>query len=142
VNRKTPRPPATQRRFGNTWGELAYLCRKIRYWLYTRKDRTRATYYRERLERVLHDLPENDLAIVRAEGHALLCELKGELGAAIAHREREIRLTEKLHREAHAPGYADGTRAYMLQDRDETALQERRAIVEALRKAKSHKIAT
>jgi hypothetical protein len=133
--RKKPEPPVTRRRFANSWGELDYLCKKIRYWLYTRKQKVRAERFLERLERVLSDLPENDLAIVRQEGLALLCELKGEIGESIAHRRQEIDLIERLHEEAQAPGYADSTRAYMLRDRDTKALQERRAILEALKKA-------
>src|SRR5947209_17284121 len=96
--KKRVKPPNTQRRFATSWGELDYLCKKMRYWLYTRKQRTRAERYLDRLARVLRELPENDLAIIREEGLALLHELKGDLGAAIAHREREIRLTEGLHR--------------------------------------------
>jgi hypothetical protein len=137
MNHKMPKPPTTERRFGNTWGELAYLCRKIRYWLYIRKQRARADHYRNRLAMVLHDLPENDLAIIREEGLALYCEMEDEVGEAIAHREREIQLIERLHREAESPRYDERTRAYMLQNFDTTALQERRVILESLRKAKA-----
>ncbi len=128
------KPPNTQRSFANRWGELDYLCKKIRYWLYTRKQKTRAERYVTRLARVLSALPENDMAIIREEGLALLYELKGKLGDAIAHREREIRLTERLHKEAQSPGFADSTRSYMLRGRGTSDLQERRAILEALQK--------
>ena len=131
---KIPKPPISQRRFANGWIELDYLCKKIRYWLYARKHKTGAERYLDRLERVLRDLPENDLAIIRAEGLSLLSELKGNLNDAIAHREQEIRLMERLHRDAQSPTYADSTRAYMLRDRDGAVLQERREILEALKR--------
>jgi hypothetical protein len=127
MNHKMPKPPTTERRFANSWGELAYLCRKIRYWLYKRKQRARAEHYRNRLTMVLHDLPENDLAIIREEGLALFCELEDEVCEAIAHREREIQLIERLHRDAESPRYDERTRAYLLQNVDATALQERQA---------------
>jgi hypothetical protein len=134
----TPKPPITKRRFGNTWGELDYLCKKVRYWLYARKQRPRAERYLDRLERVLHDLPENDMAIIREEGLALLSELEGEIAKAIAHRRREIELMKRLHKEARSPKYDVSTRAYMLRDRDTNALRERCAILESLQKAKAH----
>jgi hypothetical protein len=134
---KKSKPPITKRRFANPWGELDYLCKKLRYWLYTRKQKTKAKRYLDRLERVLHDLPENDLAIIREEGFALLFELKGKIGESIAHRKREIQLMERLHKEAKSPTVAERTRAYMLRDRDTAALQERRALLVALEKAKA-----
>ncbi len=133
MTQKLPSPPSTQRRFATRWGELAYLCKKMRYWLYARKQRARAARYLDRLARVLRELPEDDMAIIRQEGLALLHELKGDLAAAIAHRDREIRLTLRLHREAQSPRYDADTRAYMLQGRETADLQERRAILEALK---------
>jgi hypothetical protein len=127
----------TQRRFANVWGELSYLCEKMRYWLYTRKQRTRAKRYLDRLERVLHELPDNDMAIVREEALALFHELRGDIGEAIAHRGREIELIERLHREAASPRYSASTRAYMLRDQDNTALEQRRAHLDALKKAQA-----
>jgi hypothetical protein len=130
---KTPTPPATQRSFANVWGELDYLCKKLRYWMYARKKKNIACRYLNRLERVLQELPDNSIAILREEGLALLYELQGKLSEAIAHREREIKLMERLHQEASAPRYDDPTRAYMLRDRGITSLQERRRILDALR---------
>jgi len=131
------KPPITQRRFANGWGELDYICKKIRFWLYTRKQKPRAERFLPRLERVLDDLPENDSAIIREEALALLHELKEDQNYAIAHREREIQLMEQLQQEAQSPKYLGSTRAYMLRDRDRAALEERRAILETLKKAKS-----
>lgn len=130
-------PPMTRRLFANSWSELDYLCKKIDYWLYAREQRTRAERYRDRLERVLNELPENNRAILREEGLALLYELQGRISKAIAHRKREIRLMERLHQEAGSPQYADSTRAYMLRDRDTKALEHRRVILETLQKAKA-----
>jgi triphosphoribosyl-dephospho-CoA synthetase len=60
--------------------------------------------------------------------------LKGLIGDAIVHREREIRLMERLHVEAQTPGVAQSTKAYMLQDRESIDLKERRMILESLKK--------
>jgi hypothetical protein len=136
---KAPKPPVTRRTFASIWGELDYLCKKLSYWLYTRDQKSRAERYLNRLKRVLRDLPENDHAIIREEGLSLLHELKGELGGAITHREREIQLMERLHREAHLPRYKDSTRAYMLRDRDKSVLQQRRKILEALEKERARR---
>jgi hypothetical protein len=133
---KIPRPPPTQRRFGSPWVELDYLCKRIHYWLYARKHRTNANHYAPRLVRVLRNLPDDNVAIVRQEALALVHELEGDLDAAISHREREIQLTERLHKIAHAPDTAESTRRYMLQRRDAAALRERREILEALQHQK------
>jgi hypothetical protein len=139
--RTQPKPPRTQRIFTDCWGELDYLCKKMRYWLYTKKQKSRAEHYMERLARVLRKLPQNDRAIIREESLALLHELKGDLHAAVAHREREIALMERLHQDSQSPRYAESTKAYMLRDRDTADLQERRVILEALREdlAQNHK---
>jgi hypothetical protein len=130
-------PPATRRSFASIWDELDYLSKRISYWLYSRRQKTSAERYLERLERVLHDLPENDVAIIRENGLALLHELKGDIDKAIAHRKREMELMEKLHKEAQSSRYADATRAYMLHDRGMNALRVRRVILKTLRKTKA-----
>jgi hypothetical protein len=131
---KQSKPPRTQRTFANYWSELDYLCKKMRYWLYTKKQRPRAERYLNRLARVLRKLPENDRAIIRQEGLALFHELKGDFDVAIAHREREIEMMEQLHLDAQSLRYAESTRAYMLRDRGVVDLNERRANLEALKK--------
>jgi hypothetical protein len=130
---KLSKPPNTQRNFTTCWGELDYLCKKMHFWLYTRKQRTRAQRYLERLASVLSTLPDNNLAILREEGLALLHELKGQSKDAIIHRKREIHLMERLHKDARSPRYSAATRAYLLQDRGEADLRERRAILEKLK---------
>jgi hypothetical protein len=135
-----PKPPPTRRTFANRWAELEYLCRKVSYWLYQRPRRARAARYASRLGQVLRQLPNDDRAILREEGLALLRELQGKLDEAVAHRSREIQLMERLHAEARSPQYSDATRAYMLGGRGTPALEERRAILEALRKsARQHR---
>jgi hypothetical protein len=127
-------PPKTQRSFANGWAELDYICNKASYWLYARSQKAKAVRYSRRLEKVLGKLPENDLAILREEGLALLHELQGNIGEAIVHRKREIQLMNRLHREALSVKYSANTKAYMLQDRDDSALNRRRAILEELQK--------
>ena len=124
--------PATSRRFAGPWSELDYLCKKISYWLYAEPNRDRARRYASRLNRVLRQVPDDDLAILRQEGLALASELRGELADAIAHRRREIRLIERLQSEAQSPRYSDKTKTYMLRDRSGVALAERRDILDAL----------
>jgi hypothetical protein len=128
-------PPETQRSFPNGWGELEYVCKKVRYWLHDSDERARALRYRDRLERVLANLPGNEMAIIREEGLALLCELQGKIDEAIRHRSREVELMERLHREAASARYNDDTRRYMLRDRDRAVLKDRRAILERLGRA-------
>lgn len=120
------------------WGELSDLCRKTRYWLYTRKDKTKALPYAERMQTVLRRLPANRLAIVREEALALMCELKGQVGEAIAHRQREINLMIRLHDEAGLPRYDESTRAYLLRGRDTADIKQRRSIVESLQNGQVH----
>ena len=130
---KQAKPPTTRRSFQNAWSELDYLCKKIHFWLYTRKQRARGERYLSRLAQVLRGLPESDDAIIQEEGLALFNELKGELRAAITHRQREIELMERLHKDAQSQRYAASTRAYMLRDRGLAELDERRTILNALK---------
>jgi hypothetical protein len=132
MKRKDIRPPATQRRFGGVWAELDYVCKKINFWLFTKRRRSRAGRYLDRLDQILLKLPENDLAILGWEGRALSCELRQNLGEAIEHRKREIQLIERLYREAEKPNIDARTKAYMLQGRERISLQQRRAHLAAL----------
>lgn len=129
-------PPQTKRRFRTPWAELDYLCAKIRHWLYVGSNPARARRFESRLERVLRKLDDADLAVLRQEGWALLHELRGEMAAAIKHRKREIELTERLYasvRESVAKGdYGEDTAAWVLNHRDQSALDERRAILRRL----------
>jgi len=129
-------PPKTSRKFGTVWGELEYVCRKIHYWLYERNDRTSARRYLGRLQRIVGDLPDSDLAILRAEGLALLHELRGELSDAVAQRRREIHLMERLQRSVdrsvREARYDERMAAAILAGRDSAALEERRNVLQAL----------
>src|SRR5260370_37120568 len=78
------------------WAELADICRKIHVRLYGRNhDKRSAQRYQHRLEHIMNQLPENDLAIIRQEGAALLSELKNDLARPIHHLKKEIELTER-----------------------------------------------
>jgi hypothetical protein len=77
------------------------------------------------------------MAIVREEALALLSEMKGSRGAAIKHRQREIKLMQRLHEDLRSGGYEELTKASILVGRDESALQERRAILHALKNGQS-----
>ena len=121
--------------------ELVYLCGKLRYWLYTRKQRTRAERYSPRLQRVLRALPKDDLAIIRQEGLALLCELQGDLSGAIAHRQREIRLIERMHTIARSRETSEEARRFMLERLGAKELEERKQILAALREARQGRVA-
>src|SRR5262249_24621275 len=126
-----------RRKFATSWGELDYLCRRIHYWLYTRKDRVAAKRYLRRLEEVLQSLPDDDLAIVREEGLALFHQLKGNYDLAVKHRQREIDLIQlakkSVHQSVQAGRYDKDTATSILAGRDKGDLQERRAILMALR---------
>jgi len=128
------RPRQTRLRFRTNWGELEYVCVRIHTLLYVKKNEHSARrVYLSRLGRILEKLPENDMAIIREEGLALLYELKGDRSNAIKHRKREIQLMEKLHEDVEAEGYDEKMKASILLRRDKRALQERRAIVQALK---------
>jgi hypothetical protein len=128
--------PKNRKRLAILWGELADLCRKIHLRLYERHDRDAARRYQHRLERVLERLPASNLAIVRAEGTALLYELKGIIAGAIAYRKREIQLMERAQKSVQESvdrgDYDAETAAWALQGRDSEALKERRAMLRAL----------
>jgi hypothetical protein len=120
-------------RFRTKWGELEQVCAKIHNLWYVEKKESTAKRYLGRLQRVLREVPDNDMAILREDGLALLHELRGEIGDAIKHRKREIQLMTRLHRDVEANGYAEEMKASILVDRDAAVLQERRTILKSLR---------
>src|SRR5438093_10111822 len=134
---------ASKRRLGKTrktskniWGQLADVCGKIREHLYVNHDKRSARRFQRRLELIMKQLPENDLAIIRQEGAALLSELKDDLQSAIAHRMKEIELTERLHKSVQESvnrgEYDSKMAASILEYRDAKGLKQRRAIVRSL----------
>ena len=125
-------PPKSRRKFRSPWSELDYLCKKIHFWLYLRKDKASARRYLLRLQRVLGELPENDMAILREEGLALFHEVKDQICAAIKHRQREVQLIEMLHEDVNLRDYDDSMRASILGGRDLEGLKERQAILRKL----------
>src|SRR6266478_149829 len=93
----TKHETSKRRKSGNIWGELAKLCNTIHDLLYQNGDKASAKPHAAQLRQLLEALPENDLAVLREEGLALLNELENESGAAIRHRKREIQLIRRLH---------------------------------------------
>jgi hypothetical protein len=91
----------------------------------------------------MKQLPENDLAIIRQEGAALLSELKNDYDSAIQYRKKEIELTERAQKSVQESvdrgDYDARTAAWILQDRDSKALEERRAILRALEQQMDHR---
>lgn len=127
-------PPVTKHRFGTTWVELEYLCEKMQYWLYERKDKAHACRrYVSRLEQLLatiSQLPHFKQAIIWWEASALLHEVSGQMDDAIRSRRKEIELMQKLHEEANK--HQAGLKAYILQGRGKAALKRREAILQRL----------
>lgn len=124
--------PLNRRRFRTVWSELDYLCKKTHHWLYTKNDPISARRFLSRLKAVLGRLPENDKAILYEEGAALLYELDGNIGAAIEHRRREIKLMKELYMDISTHNYDRDTIEYMLYDRDKGVLSERQSILRSL----------
>lgn len=122
--------------FGSAWRDLKRLCTRIHFLWFVKKDKAAAQRYGRRLECVLMRLPDNDLAILREEGLALLYQLKGQADLAIRHRQREIELIERLDESVHQSvkdgRYGESMATAILARRDVTILQESRAILNAL----------
>jgi hypothetical protein len=125
----------SRKKFGPIWGELDYLCRQVHHRMFVRRDKEFALSLLGRLERILSELPEGDLAIMRQEGLALYHHLKGEVSLAIEHRKREIELAELLQkdvRESVSNGrYRPGTAANVLGRWTADGVAERRMILES-----------
>jgi hypothetical protein len=90
--------PADRRKFANEWDQVGYLHDKLLYWLYQRQDAGKARPYAERLECLLARVDPRQEAILGEECRSLIRETKGDLGKAIEHREREIRLIRRLYK--------------------------------------------
>lgn len=132
-------PDRTKRlepKFGSPWLELSFVCKRLHHRLFVRGDRIFASALLDRLHRVLSELPENDMAIIREEGLSLYHHLKNELPQAIEHRRREIQLIEMLQeslRQSVSEGKFDGKYAERILGRMNTrGLVERREILAAL----------
>jgi len=93
---KTERPP-DRRKFADARDQIEYLYQKLLYWLYERRDRSRAGVFAQRLANVLSKSSPGHDAIFPEECWSLICEAKEDLRAAIKHRENEIRLIKRLH---------------------------------------------
>lgn len=127
-----PKNTMPRRKFRTQWGELEYLCAVIHRLWYAQGNKGRVKKFLARLEKLLAELPPNDMAILREDGLALLSEITGRIDAAIKHRKREIKLMEKLHKDVASRDYADDMKASILVNRDAETLQERRDILQKL----------
>ena len=47
------KPTRNELRITKLWGKLAYVCKRIHYWWYVRKDVTSAQRYLDKLDRIL-----------------------------------------------------------------------------------------
>src|SRR5260370_25999147 len=131
---KTQKP---RKAAAHIWAELADICRKIRVRLYGRNQNKRlARRYQHRLELIMKQLPENDLAIIRQEGAALLSELKNDYDSAIQYRKKEIQLTERaqnsVQESVDREDYDARTAVEILHGRDYKEPEERHPILRAL----------
>jgi chorismate mutase len=137
-----PNNQTHKRSTGATWADLENICGRIHnLWYVAKKKASTKRYYLNRLQRVLDELPANNMAILRQEGLALLHELKGETTEAIRCRKREIRLMEKLHQEVKSGNYDEKMKESILVDRDERVLRSRLAILKHLEN-RQHAVAT
>jgi hypothetical protein len=93
----TTKTPSSRRSFANEWDEIDYLYEKMLYWLYDRGNPRQARPFADRLECLLNKAAAGPETIFGEECRSLISELKGDLPAAIKHRENEIRLMKELH---------------------------------------------
>ena len=118
------------------WADLGVVCQRVHHHLYEICNKTAAKRYRRRLERITHELPENDLAILKEEALALLYELADDITLAIQHRSREIELIERLRASVQnsieAGQYDEKMGSSILANWDAPALKQRRAILRGL----------
>ncbi len=121
------RDPASRR--AQAWRRLSGACADVRRLLYRKHNRKKAMKYLPHLEDLLSAVPENEMAAVRWEAHALCHELRGELAQALDYRLREIELMTMLCKHVEAQGFDEDT-----QQRDRDALEKRHEIVESLKR--------
>ena len=76
--------------------EIHRLYLELLYRFYEKEDRKKASRVAARLERALGQSREKSIRM--EECRSLIAEVRGDVGAAIKHREREISLIKKLHR--------------------------------------------
>ena len=118
------------------WGELAHVCGRIHHHWFRKNDFVSALKYRRRLLRILQNIPDDDLAIIRQEGLAWLYQFDGEIDLAIQHRRREISLMEGLYDEVRrnlsSGKYDKETAAWILATRDDNCMRERQEILARL----------
>jgi hypothetical protein len=124
------------------WAELAQICRLLLHSWLVNGDGIASVGYLRRLDRILNRLPKDDMAIVRQDALAWLNQLRGDRAAAIRFRREEIRLMELLHEDVRrnlgSGKYSQSAADYILEDRDQKDLEERRMMLRALQEAEAN----
>lgn len=103
---------STRRKFTGVWQEIDYLYGKVVHWFHDKGDRKRAVPFAERLASMLKETSAGGPTPFTEGAWALLQELAGDLKAAVAHRETEIRLLKRLFDVAIAQSSFDLVLAY------------------------------
>ncbi|MCB9914854.1 MAG: hypothetical protein H6828_06845 [Planctomycetes bacterium] len=116
------------------WHELRWICRHLHHLLYRRGDAVEAMKYQARLEELAAELPVEVEAILHAEALALVHELRGEWAEALARREQEMAMMNKLMESLRQDGASPETLRYALQDRGPLDYEARQEIAQELRR--------
>jgi hypothetical protein len=116
-NKATSRTQKSQ----SGWVEIDALYHRLLHWFYGKHDGAKAREIADRLEVALGKVSEGKSSIKAAECRALIAEIRGDLDEAIKQREKEIRLTRRLHKiSLDTPG-----RDYVLRRYDFSDLSDR-----------------
>jgi len=100
----TTKTPSSRRPSANPWDEIDDLYQQLLYWLYDRGNRRKAGEFAEKLELLLNKVSDQE-TVFGEECRSLISEQRGDLPAAIKHRENEIRLIKRVHQlSAGTPG--------------------------------------
>jgi tetratricopeptide (TPR) repeat protein len=103
-----PKLSADRKKSGDVWARMGRAYDRLVYWLYERQDASRARPLADRLEQLLAGLgPDAESSIFAEECRSLVHEARGNLVKAIKHREGEVRLIRRLHRQAKGTAGAD-----------------------------------
>lgn len=116
------------------WRALASLCREARALGDPSQDPEASRALTERLREMVKRLPKDDSAVIAAEAQAIYYELTGDLVKAARFRSMEIDRIRALHEEMADPRYDNETRKFALTEHGPTALAERVAILDSLRR--------
>jgi hypothetical protein len=87
-------PPTNYSQY--SWHQIAYVIKKLQYWLYVRRNLTRARKYGHRLRRLLSEQGCPSYPVCGQIGFSLCAEVEGDLARAAAHRRRAMRKYARL----------------------------------------------